>query len=227
MEPLVLGIYGGLLAVLLVSILLGYVRGFVKTVLSMVAVVLCVIIAKEYCDPLAAWVNQTFVHPAMVKAVSNAIQTHLDGGTQAIVNAIPAAVTQAASAAGVSASELVQGVTASADVPAVAERITVAAEQVLLGGLLRAAVFVAMFLVLRLAAGIVIAVIDAVFRLPVLKTVNRSVGGALGALKGFVWVLICILGLAAVSQLFPETPLAAAFEQSGLNAVSDAIASLI
>ncbi|MBR2730471.1 MAG: CvpA family protein [Clostridia bacterium] len=227
MEPLTLGIYAFLLAVLVAAIVIGHFRGFVKTILSLLAGLLCVIIAKEYCDPLAVWANRTFVHPAIVKAVSGAIQSHLDGGAQAIVDAIPAPVAQAASTAGVSLPELVQGVSASADVPAVAERLTTAVEQVLLNGLMHLAAFVALFLVLRLLMAVAIAVIDLVFKLPVLKTVNRSIGGAIGALKGVVWVLICILGLAAVSQLFPETALAAAFQQSGLNAVSDAIVSLI
>ncbi|MBQ6266414.1 MAG: CvpA family protein [Clostridia bacterium] len=221
------GIYLFLLAVFAASILIGYFRGFVKTILSLGAGLICVLIAREYCEPLAAWANEHYVHPAIVNAVSNAIQSHLDGGTQAVVDAIPASVSHAATLAGVSVPELVQDISGAADVPAIAERLTTAVEQVLLNGLLLVAAFVALFLVLRLAAAVVIAVIDVVFKLPVLKTVNRSIGGALGALKGVFWVLVCILGLAALSQLLPETALAQAFEQSGLHAVSDVITSLI
>lgn len=225
MDTLVLAIYGGLLAVLALSVVLGYFRGFIKTILSMVAVVLCVIVAKEYCDAVAAWLSRTYVHPALVSAVSNAISTNLSGGAQAILNAVPGAVTQAASAAGVSVSALVEGIS-TADVTPVAERIATAAEQTMLGGLLQAAAFVALFLALRLLAGILIFIIDIAFKLPVLKTVNRAVGAVFGALKGVVWVLVGILGLGAVAQLLPETPLAQAFAQSGLQTVSDAIASI-
>lgn len=225
MDTLVLAIYGGLLAVLALSVVLGYFRGFIKTILSMAAVVLCVIVAKEYCDAVAAWLSRTYVHPALVSAVSNAISTNLSGGAQAILNAVPGAVTQAASAAGVSVSALVEGIS-TADVTPVAERIATAAEQTMLGGLLQAAAFVALFLALRLLAGILIFIIDIAFKLPVLKTVNRAVGAVFGALKGVVWVLVGILGLGAVAQLLPETPLAQAFAQSGLQTVSDAIASI-
>lgn len=225
MDTLVLAIYGGLLAVLALSVVLGYFRGFIKTILSMAAVVLCVIVAKEYCDAVAAWLSRTYVHPALVSAVSNAISTNLSGGAQAILNAVPDAVTQAASAAGVSVSALVEGIS-TADVTPVAERIATAAEQTMLGGLLQAAAFVALFLALRLLAGILIFIIDIAFKLPVLKTVNRAVGAVFGALKGVVWVLVGILGLSAVAQLLPETPLAQAFAQSGLQTVSDAIASI-
>ena len=76
---------------------------------------------------------------------------------------------------------------------------------------------VAFFVIFAVCSGIlaiVIAVIDSIFKLPVIKSLNKLLGGVLGAVKGLIGVLIVSVVLCGISELFPETQFAQAVTQA-------------
>ena len=98
MENLSLILDGILILILVASIFDGRRKGFVKTVLSLAVTVISVIIAKEFAEPLADWINTNFIHDMGVNWLTNIISENISSGTQAVVDAIPRNIAESVAA---------------------------------------------------------------------------------------------------------------------------------
>ena len=189
-------------------------RGFVKTVLSIVATLIAVFFAYEYAQPVAAWFNDAFVHQRVAKSIANVITENIANGTQAVTDALPNYIIRAAEAAGISAGELISSAGAGIDAAKIGEQLCSALEGVFILPAIKAVAFFVIFAVCSGILAIVIAVIDSIFKLPVIKSLNKLLGGVLGAVKGLIGVLIVSVVFCGISELFPETQFAQAVTQA-------------
>lgn len=203
-----------LIAVLIGCIIDGRRKGFAKMVLSVIATVVAFVVAKEYAQPVAAWINDSFVHQSIVNSISNAISESVGSGAAAIANALPDYIVRAAEAVGLTA----QGITAElgSNVTAVqaAEQICNAVEGVFV---IPAIEIVAFFIIFAIGSAIlrfVASLINGVFKLPLIKSVNKLLGAVLGGVKGIIAVLVIGIVLWSVSSIAPETQFASAVEDS-------------
>ena len=208
MEFLPLILDGILILILGASIFDGRRKGFVKTVLSLAVTIISVIIAKEFAPQLADWVNTNFIHDTGVQWLANLISDNITSGTQAVVDAIPQTVAEAVTAfANTKVETLVSGVTDSAQITAVAEKIYNAAELAFINAFITVVSFLVIFIASKTVLSVGASLVNGIFRLPVLKGINKFFGGLAGALKGAIAVVIICMVLGMCTGIFADTPL--------------------
>lgn len=179
-------------------------KGFFKTVLSLVATAISVLIAYEYSAPLAEWANEVFIQKAAVNTFAEAISAHLSSGTQAIIDAIPDYIVKAAEAGGVTVSTVVSDIGSSIDAMQAAEQIYGGIYSILVFPILSVIAFVVIYAISHAVLSFGISFINNIFKLPVLKSLNKLLGGVVGAIKGIVIVSILSIVLVIVSPILPE-----------------------
>lgn len=214
MEFLPLIIDLAFVALLVVNVLDGRKKGFVKMILSFAAAVLSWLIAAEFSQPLAEWANEAFVHGWISGSIENAIADSLGNGTNALIEAIPDYIASAAETAGISVQSLAQQLGSSVDSAQAAEKIYTAVESAFVVPAIRIVAFFIVFAVAQRILAILIGIVNKFFKLPIIKSFNKLLGGAAGALKGIIVIAVLSLVLSFVIMLAPETDFSLAAEQS-------------
>lgn len=214
MEFLPLIIDLAFVALLVVNVLDGRKKGFVKMILSFAAAVLSWLIAAEFSQPLAEWANEAFVHGWISGSIENAIADSLGNGTNALIEAIPDYIANAAETAGISVQSLAQQLGSSVDSAQAAEKIYTAVESAFVVPAIRIVAFFIVFAVAQRILAILIGIVNKFFKLPIIKSFNKLLGGAAGALKGIIVIAVLSLVLSFVIMLAPETDFSLAAEQS-------------
>lgn len=224
MDILPLVIDGILILIAVSSVFDGRRKGFVKTFLSLVATAVSILIAHEYSAPLAEWANEAFVHNAAVNTFSEAITAQLGNGTQALIEAIPDFIVEAAEAGGINVSSIVSNIGSSIDATQAAEQIYGGIYDIIVHPVLSVIAFLVLYAISNAVLSIGISFINGIFRLPVLKSLNRFLGGIIGAVKGIIVVAILSVVLVTVSGIISPEPLGAAVEAATLpNMFADLI----
>ena len=200
--PLIIDI---ILVVIFVSCIFdGRKKGFIKTVLSLFATVIAMLIAYEYAEPVAQWANEAFVSNAVTDSIAGIISTQLSNGTQAIVDAIPSYISEAAQAGGMSISAAVSDIGSSVNAEQAAEQIYGVIYNVIISSALKVIAFLIIYAIINFILSFVISIVNRFFKFPILKGINKLLGGALGAAKGIAVVLIVSVVLVVASGFFPD-----------------------
>ena len=194
-----------LILILVATILDGRKKGFFKTVLSLVATAISVLIAYEYSPSIAEWANETFIQKAAVNTFAEAISAHLSSGTQAVIDAIPDYITEAAQVTGTSVSAIISDIGSSFDAVQAAEKIYAGIYSVIVFPILMVIAFIVIYAISNAILSFAIGFLNNIFKLPVLKGLNKLLGGVLGAIKGLVIVAILSIVLVTVEPILsPE-----------------------
>ncbi len=193
-----------LILIFVATVLDGRRKGFFKTMFSLVATAVSVIIAYEYSAPIAEWVNETFVQKAAVNTLASSISAHLSSGTQAMVEAIPDYIVKAAEANGIAVSGIVSDVGSSFDAVHAAELIYAGVYSIVVFPILCIIAFIVIYAMSNAVLSFGTKILNNIFKLPVLKGLNKLFGGVLGAVKGFVIVAILSIALVIVAPILPE-----------------------
>lgn len=191
-------------------------RGFVKMVLSLIAAIISVVVAGQISEPIAAAINDAYVHDIIVEEIDNNfnVEEITAEDIEGIEESLPPEVAQIAEEADISIEEiLTQAVNSEGDI---VENIVESAEDELIIPVLAMLVFVSVYIVLMIIFAIIIGAIDTVFRLPVINKLNSALGAVLGAVKGVI--VISVLSIAAIfgASFAPQNELAAAVVNSAL-----------
>ena len=172
-----------LIIIVVLPIVIGLRRGMVGTLMGFISVVLALIIARvavPYIQPVAQEKLVTvYVHEPLGEYIASELQTEGGGAVASVAELLDKLGLADLDIDGDSGNE------------GFAAAVTAAAESRISEGI----AFLGSFLLALIAMRIITAVLEAVFRLPVLHGVNKLAGGALGALTGlglgyaFAWVL--------------------------------------
>ncbi len=201
MDILPFVIDGILVLIFAATVLDGRRKGFFKTMFSLVATAVSLLIAYEYSAPIAEWANEAFVRNAAVNVLAESISSHLSSGTQAVLDAIPDYITEAAQVTGTSVSGVISDIGSSFDAVQAAEKIYGGIYSVIVYPILYIIAFIAVYAVSNAVLSFGIKFLNNIFRLPVLKGLNKLLGGVLGALKGLVIVAILSMTLVIIEPI--------------------------
>ena len=192
-----------LLALLIVFVYLGAKNGFVRSILGVVAVVVAAILASCFSAPVAQAVYDGFFKASIETAIAEQLpdmssaQATVDN-VQVVVSSIPEAFVNAAAKMGIDISDIAtQAGNFDFGAANVAAEITEKVAQPIAVSLLEVLSFVAVFLIAYVILQPVVSSISRFFKLPVLKTFNRALGGVVGAVKGVFFVVTVALLLYA------------------------------
>lgn len=224
MEILPLVIDAILILIFVSAIFEGRRNGFVKTVLSLIAIAISALVAHEYSGPLAEWANEAFIQKAAVNTFAEVISARLSSGTQSIIDAIPDYIVKAAESGGVNVSTIVSNAGASIDATQAAEQIYGGIYNIIVAPVLSLIAFLVIFALSKAVLSFAISFINNIFKLPVLKSLNKLFGGVVGAVKGIVIVVILSAALVSVSQIILPEELRMAVASSTIpNVLADLI----
>ncbi len=194
-----------LIAILISCIFDGRRKGFVKMVLSIIATIVSIFIGKEFSTPVAMWIKDAFVHDRITASIEKAIASSVANGTQAIADAVPSYITGACEAVGVSADRLFANIGSFANAAEIAESISVAAESAFINGALMVVSFCVIYAISSFVLSFAVSAINRIFKLPILRTLNKTLGAALGGVKGVVIVFV-VSGIIGVAAMFMSNP---------------------
>ena len=194
-----------LIAFFIGGIIKGRKNGFVKMVLSIVATIVAILIAKEYCESVAMWVEENLVRNAAMHSITNVLEFKIGGTIQDAISAIPPYILNAAEYAGVEIESFVSGGIITTETSATAtEAIYSAIKEV---AIIPAAKVVAFFIIYAIANALLsigISFINKIFKLPILKGLNRLLGTIIGGIKGFFEMFIISAVVGFLTMLIPD-----------------------
>lgn len=201
-------------AFIVINVFEGRRKGFVKMILSFAATIFSWLIAAELSQPLAEWANEAFVHGWISASIENAISSSLGNGADALIESIPDYIASAAETAGISLQTLALQLSDTVDSAQAAEKIYLAVENSFVVPAIKIVAFFVVFAVAQRVLAVLIGIVNKFFKLPVIKSFNKLLGGVAGGFKGVIAVAVLSLVLCFAVMLAPETDFALAVEQS-------------
>lgn len=175
-------------------------KGFVKSVLGMLAMIAAFVIAYQLSAVLAPVIYDRFISERVYETIKEKLVDSSGAGAAArqaaaVFASIPAAVLNMAGTIGIDTAGIAQKVNEldnqGANIAAELEK-SVAAP--IITAVAHAVLFVVILALSYILLMIAVKLIDKFFKLPLLKTANKLLGGILGAFKGVILVfLLCVI----------------------------------
>lgn len=202
-------------------------KGFVRMIFSLLSVVISFVVAQSFSGPIAVWANDAFAEQAVTAYVETYIEDSfvnngLEPDTESLFSEnIPDEVTELLEKYDVSLSS-VDDEAANA-VERLSKNVAGKVLDVVLLPILESIVFLLLYIVSSLILSILTGVICKVFELPVIKNLNKFLGGILGAVKGTAVVTVLSVFCVVASRLISGNEITDAISQAKLiNIIGDA-----
>lgn len=239
MNVLPLVVDGIVILIFVACIFDGYRRGFVKMLLSIIAVSLSLLLANVLSAPLAQWVNDEYVSDIVSEYIDDYVDDALqnvglsgdeltgnsfEGAEDEIIEAIPEEINQLLEQYDISVEDILKDISAEDTLEKTGERIKENIEQAIIIPVLEIVAFLVAYLVCFIILSIIAGFISSLIVLPGLKDINKSLGAALGTVKGvMVIAVVCIFAVLAAS-FFPGNEFADAVSEAILTNTINEIA---
>ena len=207
-----------MVAVFALCIFVGVKNGLIRSVIGLVVVAVSAALAVWLSEPVANGIYNLFIKESLETAVAAQLPDMSSAkltsqNVQQVISSLPAVIVKA----GVDIAAISEKA-GSIDLSAanIAAEICDSVAKPIAVAVLRVLSFAVVFFVCDLVLQLVARAVCKLFELPVIRSVNRVLGGVFGALKGlFVVVFACLL-LDAAASLLPGTQFASAVGASKL-----------
>lgn len=181
-------------------------RGFVKTAVELIGFVLAAVIALSLSSIIAESVFEKRVRPAVVTSIEENLKIKTDDNTQnLVVNAwgqIPSALRGVIEISGFDIHEFSKDIDKTVDNTAhnAAVKITDDVLKPIITSGLKLVLLIVLFIILLICFKLLAKLLNTICKIPLLKPINRLLGGVLGFAKAAV--IICLL-VAVISIAMP------------------------
>ncbi len=211
--PIIIDI--ALIAVFIGAIIKGRKNGFVKMILSIIATIVAILIAREYCEPVALWIEENLIRNAAMNSITEVLTNHIGETVQNVIGALPAYITNAAEFAGVEIESFVSGAITPETVGTATQSIYSAVKEFAIIPAAKIVAFFIIYAIVNALLSIGISIVNKFFKLPILKGLNRLFGAIVGGIKGFFEMYIISAVIGFISMLIP------------VHEITDAIANTV
>ena len=198
------------LAFAVLTIFIARKKGFVLTLLDFAAFFLAVFLAIPVSGWLAEGVYNTFISQSVVTALesqlpSAASSAEIAAQVNAVLSDFPDFVTAYASSIGIDISEISRRVSAAgASAGSLAQTVEANIVAPIVTAVCKAIIFVILLIIFVILLKIAARLINQFFKLPVLKTLNGTLGAVLGVLKAAVGIVIICSVIGLIGDLTAE-----------------------
>ena len=207
-----------IVAVFALCIFVGVKNGLIRSIIGLVVVAAAAALAVWLSEPVASGIYDLFIKKSLETAVAAQLPDMSSAQlTSQNVQEVPAAIVKAAQSMGVDIAAISEKA-GSVDLSAsnIAAEICDSVAKPIAVAVLKVLSFAVIFFVCDFFLQIAAKAVCKLFELPVIRSVNRTLGGVFGALKGvFVAVFACLL-LDAAASFAPGTQFASAVGASKL-----------
>lgn len=199
------------LAFAVLTIFIARKKGFVLTLLDFAAFFLAVFLAIPVSGWLAEGVYNTFISQSVVTALesqlpSAASSAEIAAQVNAVLSDFPDFVTAYASSIGIDISEISRQVfAAGASAGSLAQTVEANIVAPIVTAVCKAIIFVILLIIFVILLKIAARLINQFFKLPVLKTLNGTLGAILGVLKAAVGIVIICSVIGLIGELTAES----------------------
>lgn len=199
------------LAFAVLTIFIARKKGFVLTLLDFAAFFLAVFLAVPVSGWLAEGVYNTFISQGVVTALeaqlpSAASSAEIAAQVNAVLSDFPDFVTAYASSIGIDISEISRQVSAAGtSAGSLAQTVEANIVAPIVTAVCKAIIFVILLIILVILLKIAARLINQFFKLPVLKTLNGTLGAVLGVLKAAVGIVIICSVIGLIGELTAES----------------------
>lgn len=199
------------LAFAVLTIFIAKKKGFVLTLLDFAAFFLAVFLAIPVSGWLAEGVYNTFISQSVVTALESQLPSAASGAeiaaqVNAVLSDFPDFVTAYASSIGIDISEISRQVSAAgASAGSLAQTVEANIVAPIVTAVCKAIIFVILLVIFVILLKIAARLINQFFKLPVLKTLNGTLGAILGVLKAAVGIVIICSVIGLIGELTAES----------------------
>lgn len=199
------------LAFAVLTIFIAKKKGFVLTLLDFAAFFLAVFLAIPVSGWLAEGVYNTFISQSVVTALESQLPSAASGAeiaaqVNAVLKDFPDFVTVYASSIGIDISEISRQVSAAgASAGSLAQTVEANIVAPIVTAVCKAIIFVILLIIFVILLKIAARLINQFFKLPVLKTLNGTLGAVLGVLKAAVGIVIICSVIGLIGELTAES----------------------
>ncbi|MGN1051600.1 MAG: CvpA family protein [Acutalibacteraceae bacterium] len=205
--------------VIIIFILLGMKMGFFKTLMRFAGTIICIFLAFYLSSFLSQTIYDNVVKENVVTSISESINKSTDstlsGGENLYDNVedtLPGWLRGVLTYLGISDEDKSGEITETFENAkretsfAVAEKAeTLIAPAI--KGLLSCVLLIVLFILLKILVSVVVHLLDKVFSLPVLKHINRLLGGVLGLFEGVILAFILVSAIKIILPMLSQVPL--------------------
>lgn len=182
-------------------------KGFVRTILALFAAIIAFGVALKVAEPLASWSYDAILNPIVCEKLDEHAEEFADAQTAKevaveVADSIPHFLGTLLQKIDVDPNEVSSQIGSSdSEEPITSEQLSNDLVKPVAMIALKTVCVLICFAVFMGVFHAIIAVIDHVTKLPVLRTANRWLGGALGFLKGLVIVYLLAMLLGLIGQI--------------------------
>lgn len=191
-----------IVVIFLLFIILGVKRGFVRSVLDLVGTLAAMLVSMWFSGIAAQWVFSTFLQESLTRQIAEALQAApAADAAEAVLSVVPEILRGGLEAFGITSDAINQAVAGTSGQAAEAV-VAVLAPMVVsaLRGLFALVLFIFLLVIFRILSGVVCRI----FRLPVLRQLDKGLGILLGvAQAALITVLLCFCAQALISVSSP------------------------
>lgn len=191
-----------IVVIFLLFIILGVKRGFVRSVLDLVGTLAAMLVSMWFSGIAAQWVFSTFLQESLTHQIAEALQSApAADAADAVLSVVPEILRGGLEAFGITSDAINQAVAGTSGQAAEAV-VAVLAPMVVsaLRGLFALVLFIFLLVIFRILSGVVCRI----FRLPVLRQLDKGLGILLGvAQAALITVLLCFCAQALISVSSP------------------------
>lgn len=191
-----------IVVIFLLFIILGVKRGFVRSVLDLVGTLAAMLVSMWFSGIAAQWFFSTFLQESLTRQIAEALQSApAADAAEAVLSVVPEILRGGLEAFGITSDAINQAVAGTSGQAAEAV-VAVLAPMVVsaLRGLFALVLFIFLLVIFRILSGVVCRI----FRLPVLRQLDKGLGILLGvAQAALITVLLCFCAQALISVSSP------------------------
>ena len=191
-----------IVVIFLLFIILGVKRGFVRSVLDLVGTLAAMLVSMWFSGIAAQWVFSTFLQESLTRQIAEALQAApAADAAEAVLSVVPEILRGGMEAFGITSDAINQAVAGTSGQAAEAV-VAVLSPMVVsvLRGLFALVLFVFLLVIFRILSGVVCRI----FRLPVLRQLDKGLGILLGVAQAvLITVLLCFCAQALISVSSP------------------------
>lgn len=190
---------------LLIPIIQGFRNGLVKMILRFGKFLIAFVCSCLFCKSLGAWLREKWIYSFVHEKISGLVGQEVENGAtiDTIAESLPEGLRKSLSTFGVDASEVAAGMSEAGEqaLASFTDKISGYVANIASVVIAFAVLFIVGLILFLLVGKLLNAIVT---RIPVIKTINTWLGGAMGALLGVVsaWgiaqLLVTILGFFAM-----------------------------
>ncbi|MBQ8766670.1 MAG: CvpA family protein [Clostridia bacterium] len=171
-------------------------KGFMQSLLELVAVILALVLSYQLSPVVAQSAYDSVVEKSLIKTVEAQLDETLNissstAQAETILEAIPDFMVSFASSSGIEIDEIKAKITSeSISAENIATELVQKVAQPIVVAALTAVLFLILSIVLIFALKFVAGLLSKLFKLPLIGTVNKVLGGVLGGCKGVMVIIL-------------------------------------